>query len=139
MMVEYRHELAEAAVKALDDSATDHDIADALADMMLVGKPLPLRLTLNHNAKAAPCPMLIDKPGTKSSSVTMRTKDPARIWIIDALKRGYGVACGWERNPQLRTISATRLSIQHRRTMDEWHKRRAAGGTDDDDSDPIPF
>ncbi len=130
--MKYRHEIAEAAVEALTAASTDHQIVIALTDLLLAGQPLPLRLTLNHNAKAAPCPVLIDKPGVKVSSVTLHDVVRARNWISEALLRGYGVACGTRKDLELRTIADVKRSIEFRERMATW---RAAGI----DDDFIPF
>jgi hypothetical protein len=114
MVVKYRHEIADDVVEALTAEATDYDIAHALADLLLAGQTPPLTLVLNHNSKAAPCPVRIDKPGIKSSSVVIHKIPEARIWIVDALTRGYGVCCGARRDLELRTIAGVRQSITYR-------------------------
>src|SRR4051812_5122236 len=64
--MDYAHEKAEAVVKALTTESSDTEIVTALANYLLVGKATPITMSINHNAKAAPCPLRIDRPGAKS-------------------------------------------------------------------------
>lgn len=136
--MQYRHEIAEAAVEALTAADTDPTIAMALADYLLAGVCYPIKLSLNHNAKAAPCPVRIDRPGLKQSSVTLTAADTARMWIIDALSRGYEVTTTTQRGQETKSIAAIRKTIAWKQEMAEWRAKRGAGGAYDDD-DQIPF
>lgn len=134
---QYPHERAAAAVAALTSDATNQQIAETLATYLLVAKTPPITLSINHNAKAAPCPLLIDRPGAKSSSVTLRNVAQARAWVIDALLRGYEVTCGTRRGQESRSIASEQRAIAYRKEMDAWRAKRAAAGPDIDDE--IPF
>jgi hypothetical protein len=134
--VKYRHEIEEAAVKALTIESTDQEIAAALAGYLLAGTRYPLKLSLNHNAKVAPCPVRIDRPGVKQSSVTIIKPTAARMWIIDALMRGYEVTATTQLGPETKSIADVKRSIESKQRMDSWRARVAAG---EEDEDEIPF
>lgn len=142
--MKYAHEKADDALKALTAAATDAEIAALLTTYLMVGKSAPIVFAINHNAKAAPCPVRIDKPmGDKRCSVALRNPVEARAWCIDALIRGYEVSCGTQRGQESRSIAGERRSIQHRADMDAYHAKRAAakaaGGPFADLDDEIPF
>lgn len=134
--MEYAHEKAEAVVKALTTESSDTEIVEALASYLLVGKVPPITMSINHNAKAAPCPLRIDRPGAKSSSVTITSTAAARSWVIEALLRGYEVQVGTRRGQEIRSLANEKRSIAYRKEMAEYHARRAADPSLDDD---IPF
>jgi hypothetical protein len=115
MSIKYRHELTKDALAALTAQASDTDIAQAIADYLLAARPAPFLLNLNHNAKAAPCPLRIDRPGIKASSYTCGALREAHTWIMDALLRGYEVSEGKgmnERGPC--SIASEKRSIEYR-------------------------
>lgn len=137
--MQYRHEIAEAAVEALTAESTDQQIAVALADYLLAGRSSigPFTLAINHNAKATLCPMRIDRPGIKSSSATLPTAERAHAWIIEALTRAYEVSTMTNKGHETRSIARVRSRIRHEQQMAEYRaKRKANPGAPDDD---IPF
>lgn len=135
--MKYAHEIAEEAVVALAPDSTDAFIAGVLADYLLVGKAAPITLAINHNAKASPCPVRIDRPGVKSCLVTHRNVEAARIWAVDALMRNYEVTCGTRKGQETRSIAGERRAIANRERMAAYRAQRATTGKDPDDD--IPF
>lgn len=140
--MEYAHEKAEATIKALTKDASDAEIVVALATYLMVGKHAPFVFKINHNATAAPCPIVIHKVhGAKHCSVALRSPDEARAWAIDALLRGYEISSGTQRGLEVRSLASERNSIRHRESMNEYRAKRAAAkaaGQPDPD-DEIPF
>ncbi len=140
--MEYAHEKAEAALKALRSDATDIDIVQTLTAYLMVGKHAPFVFKINHNAKAAPCPLIVHKVhGMKHCSVALRNPDEARNWCINALMRGYEVSCGTQRGEEVRSLARERDSIRHRIAMDDYRTKRAAAKArgEPDPDDEIPF
>ncbi len=140
--MEYAHEKAEKALDALTATATNADIAHALATYLMVGKHAPIVFTINHNAKAAPCPVKIDKAhGAKRCSVALRNPVEALSWCINALLHGYEISCGTQRGQETRSIADVRRKIAHHADMIAYKAERArlkAAGLPDPDDD-IPF
>ena len=140
--MDYAHEKAANALKELTSTSTDHDIAHKLAMYLLVGKHAPFVFTINHNAKAAPCPVKIDKPmGAKRCMVAIRSPQEALNWCTDALMRGYEVSCGTQRGQETQSITAQRRDIEWRAKMIAYKAERTrlkeAGLPDPEDT--IPF
>lgn len=136
--VMFAHERTIKAVDALARDATDQQIAGALADYFLVGKLAPVTASINHNAKASPCPVLITRPGAKSSGVTHHNLAVARTWIVEALIRGYEVSCTTMHGHETRSIAKVRSSIDHAERMAAYRAKRALEPKADYD-DEIPF
>lgn len=136
MTIVYAHENAEAVIEKLTPKATDIEIANALAIYMMCGKTPPIVMVINHNASVAPCPLRIDTPGKKSSSVAIRNPAEAKAWAIDALIRGYELSCGTRRGQETRSINGERRKMTHRIQMAEYYAARKANPHLDDD---IPF
>lgn len=135
--MKYRHELAEEFLKQLPATAPEHEIAAAIAYYFIAnhGGAPQIVLTINHNAKAARCPVRIDKPGIKRSSFTARVKD-AHSWIVGALLRGYEVTAVTTRHgPVTKSIASVKRSLEFEEKM----KLYRAGHQGVDDGDDIPF
>lgn len=136
--MKYRHEIAQDVIDALTAESTDVFIAQALANYFMCGLRLPARFDINHNAKAALCPIYIDKPGVKRSSATFTDATTARSWIIDALIRAYEVTGMTFRGIETKSIAAVRRRIKSEADMAAYRARQQTHpqSTEDDD---IPF
>lgn len=139
--MKYRHEIAEEAVAALAAANTDLEIATALAGVFAAHARGPtINVSINHNAKAALCPLRIDAPGVKRSSVTLRVRDEAIPWMIEAFQRGYEVTSSTMRGIETASVAAVRREIDAQARMAAYRAERAAkveSGEDPDDD--IPF
>ncbi len=134
--MKYRHEIAEEAVEALTPRATEIEIASTLAEYFLATMIPPFKLSINHNARATRCPIRIDQPGVKKSSVLISTTPDARVWLIEALTHHYEVTGRTRNGVETRSVAITKSHIEHEQRMAEYRVNRAANPELDDD---IPF
>lgn len=137
-MTDYVHEQAEAALNALTSAAGDTLIAERITEYLLAGKVAPFKLALNHNGKVAPCPVRVDKPGAKWSSVTHMSRINAKLWLLDALARGYEIQAMTARGAlEYKSVAGERRAIARRAASIERAVKIASGEIKDDDD--IPF
>lgn len=134
MTATFVHEKAQEKLDALTVESGDMEIAEALAGWLVCGKQSPVQLSINHNAKAAPCPVRIDRAGAKKCTVTIKDIEHARMWALDALTRGYEISCQTMAGHETRSIHAERSRIRHALKMAEYRAKRG-----DDLDDEIPF
>jgi hypothetical protein len=135
--MKYIHEQIDDEIKALTSEATDSHIATLLSRYYTEGRAAPFTFSINHNAKAAPCPIHIDKPGMKASFATLRDAKAAAAWLVEAFTRGYEVTGTSFRGQETRSIAGERRRQSYNKQMEVY---RAAGRFANPDlDDDIPF
>lgn len=142
--MQYRHEIAEAALNNLPIGVSDAEVIAAHVEYLLTRGPSPYVLRINHDARKAPCPVWRDWKKEDMSGATFTVESKARAWITEAMKLGFEVTRAQGKIATMfghGSLTQIRLAI---RSREAWAAKRAEatkrnGHRVRDLDDEIPF